>query len=89
MFLHQFEGRVADLGIGTDIGKVVADDRQVALLRIDPLDLADTLNRTHIQRVATHRIHGIGRIDDKAAVSQDVDDLVDLFLIRILWIYFD
>ena len=89
VFLHQFEGRIADLRIFADIREVVADDWQIAFLRVDALDLTNTLDRPHIQRITTHRIHRVGGIDDKAPVSQDVDDLVYLFLIWILWIYFD
>ena len=84
MFLHQLESGVAYLGVFTKIRQVVADDRQVAFLWINPFHLTYFLYRTHVQRIATDRINRVGRINDKAAVLQDFDDLVYFFLIRIL-----
>jgi hypothetical protein len=51
--------------------------------------LANLLDGTHIERIATNRIDGVGWVDDKATISQAVDHLVYLPYIGVLWIDFN
>ena len=89
VLLHQLKGRVTDLGVLAEVREVIANDRKVTLLGIDPFKATDPLDRTHIERVAANGIDRVGRIDDKAALPQDLDGLVYLFQIRIFRINLD
>ena len=84
MFLHQLESGVAYLGVFTKIRQVVADDRQVAFLWINPFHLTYFLYRTYVQRIATDGVYRVGRINDKILTNilavDNVSVLVCIFL---------
>ena len=62
---------ISNLSIERD-GK--PDNRKIILTRINLFDTANTFNGTLFQSMTTNCIHRIGRIDDKSAVIQDIDD---------------
>ena len=71
---HKFEDVIVHLGIFTDTTQVITDDRQIVFSRVYLFNPADPFYGTFLQTMAADGVHRIGRIDDKSAVIQDIDD---------------
>ena len=56
--------------------------------QVDAFQLADLFDCTHIQRVTTDGINGVGRVNHEATVAHDIDHLVYLPEIGVFGVYF-
>ena len=62
-----------------DVAQVVADDGQVVFPWVDAFQLADTLDGTLLQGMASDGIHGVGGVDDDSSFVQYVCHPLDVF----------
>lgn len=72
--LHQFEYVIVYFRVFADTAYVITDDRQIVFSRVYLFNPADPFYGTFLQTMTADGIHRIGRIDDKSAVIQDIDD---------------
>lgn len=70
------------------IGLGIILARQITPFLGGVFELADTFYRTFLQSVATDGIHGVGGVDDDAPVVQNVDYLLQICRVVVLFIKF-
>ena len=77
--LHHLEDVVVDgFGEFAQHAEVVEDEREVGLLLLDALDLADALKGARVVDAAPETVKRIGRKDDRAAVGQAFQNHLDV-----------
>ena len=69
-FLHEFKGCIAHSGVIGNMAEIVTDKRKIVFLRFDTLDTGHLLDRAGIMNITPQAVHGIGGVDDHAAVAQ-------------------
>ena len=88
--LHHLEDIIVDgLGELAQHAEVVEDEREIGLLLLDALDLADALKSARAVDAATQAVQGVGGEDDGAAVSQAFQYHFDVSRVGIRWIEFE
>ena len=85
---HQLECIVIYFGIFTDATQVIANNRKVVFARINFFDTTNTFDSTLFQPMATNGIHGVGGIDDKSTVIQNIHYLLQVLWIVVLFVQF-
>jgi len=83
MRLENAELGIVDLGIAPQLGQVAADQGEI-VAAVEAADTEQTRGRFLVAHLAAEGIAGVGGINDHAALLENLHDLLDQALLRVV-----